>query len=115
MMLTRRWVRAVAILFAIGAVAGTILSFELGLLWPIYTRFAGKVVGLPFMLEGFAFFLEAIFLGLYLYGWKRLSPRAHWLCSIPIAVSGLASAWFIVSANSWMNTPTGFVVSSSGQ
>ncbi len=110
MMLTRRWARAAAILFAIGAVSGTILSFELGLLWPTYTRFAGAVVGLPFMLEGFAFFTEAIFLGLYLYGWDRLSPRAHWLCSFPIWISGLASAWFIVSANSWMNTPAGFVI-----
>ena len=110
MMLTRRWARAAAILFAIGAVSGTILSFELGLLWPTYTRFAGAVVGLPFMLEGFAFFTEAIFLGLYLYGWDKLSPRAHWLCSFPIWISGMASAWFIVSANSWMNTPAGFIV-----
>ena len=109
MLLTRRWAKAAAILFAIGAVSGTILSFELGLLWPTYTKFAGSVVGLPFALEGFAFFLEAIFLGLYLYGWDRLSPRAHWLCSFPIWISGLASAWFIVSANSWMNTPAGFV------
>ena len=75
-----------------------------------HTKFAGAVVGLPFMLEGFAFFTEAIFLGLYLYGWDRLSPRAHWLCSFPIWISGLASAWFIVSADSWMNTPTGFVI-----
>src|SRR5579859_525407 len=110
MMLTRRWARAAAILFAIGAVSGTILSFELGLLWPTYIKFSGAVVGLPFALEGFAFFLEAIFLGLYLYGWDRLSPRAHWLCSFPIWISGLASAWFIVSANSWMNTPAGFVI-----
>ncbi len=110
MQLTRRWTRAAAVLFAIGAVSGTILSFELGLLWPTYTKFAGAVVGLPFMLEGFAFFIEAIFLGLYLYGWDRLSPRAHWLCSFPIWISGLASAWFIVTANSWMNTPTGFII-----
>jgi cytochrome d ubiquinol oxidase subunit I len=110
MLLTRRWTKAAAILFAIGAVSGTILSFELGLLWPTYTKFAGAVVGLPFMLEGFAFFTEAIFLGLYLYGWDRLSPRAHWFCSFPIWISGLASAWFIVSANSWMNTPAGFVI-----
>ncbi|GHO45232.1 cytochrome ubiquinol oxidase subunit I [Ktedonospora formicarum] len=109
MLLTRRWAKAAAILFAIGAVSGTILSFELGLLWPSYIAFAGKVVGIPFMLEGFAFFLEAIFLGLYLYGWDHLSPRAHWLCSFPIWISGLLSAWFIVSANSWMNTPAGFV------
>src|ERR1700730_4937228 len=110
MLLTRRWTRAAAILFAIGAVSGTILSFELGLLWPTYTKFAGAVVGLPFMLEGFAFFLEAIFFGLYLFGWNRLSPRVHWLCSFPIWISGLASAWFIVSANAWMNTPAGFVI-----
>ncbi|HZR40505.1 MAG TPA: cytochrome ubiquinol oxidase subunit I [Ktedonobacteraceae bacterium] len=110
LLLTRRWAKATAILFAIGAVSGTIISFELGLLWPTYTKFAGEVVGLPFMLEGFAFFLEAIFLGLYLYGWNRLSPLVHWLCSFPIWIGGLLSAWFIVSANSWMNTPAGFVI-----
>src|SRR5258708_4267268 len=109
MMLARRWTRAAVILFVIGAVSGTIISFELGLLWPTYIKYAGAVVGLPFMLEGFAFFLEAIFFGLYLYGWDRLSPRTHWLCSFPIWISGLASAWFIVSANSWMNTPAGFI------
>ena len=109
MALTRRWTKAAAILFVIGAVSGTIISFELGLLWPTYIKYSGQVVGLPFMLEGFAFFLEAIFFGLYLYGWDRLSPLAHWFCSFPIWISGLASAWFIVSANSWMNTPAGFV------
>ncbi|HEY1350415.1 MAG TPA: cytochrome ubiquinol oxidase subunit I [Ktedonobacteraceae bacterium] len=110
LLLARRWTRAAAILFAIGAISGTIISFELGLLWPTYTRFAGQVVGLPFLLEGFAFFVEAIFLGLYLYGWNRLSPRVHWLCSFPIWISGILSAWFIISANSWMNTPAGFVI-----
>jgi cytochrome d ubiquinol oxidase subunit I len=109
MALTRRWTKAAAILFVIGAVSGTIISFELGLLWPTYSKFSGSVIGLPFMLEGFAFFLEAIFFGLYLYGWNRLSPLAHWLCSFPVWIGGAASAWFIVSANSWMNTPTGFV------
>src|SRR5256886_8879058 len=108
MTLTRRWTKAFALLFAIGAVSGTILSFEIGLLWPTFTKFSGAIIGLPFALEGFAFFIEAIFLGLYLYGWERLSPRAHWLCSFPLWISGAASAWFIVSANSWMNTPTGF-------
>ncbi len=108
MMLTRRWTKAFALLFAIGAVSGTILSFEIGLLWPTYTKFSGSIIGLPFALEGFAFFLEAVFLGLYLYGWERLSPRAHWLCSFPLWIAGAASAWFIVSANSWMNTPAGF-------
>ena len=109
MALTRRWTQSAAILFVIGAVSGTIISFELGLLWPTYIEYAGQVVGLPFLLEGFAFFLEAIFFGLYLFGWDRLSPRTHWLCSFPIWISGAASAWFIVSANSWMNTPAGFV------
>jgi cytochrome d ubiquinol oxidase subunit I len=110
MMLARRWAKGAAILFAIGAVSGTILSFELGLLWPTFMQFSGAIIGLPFALEGFAFFLEAIFLGLYLYGWDRLSPRAHWLCSFPIWMSGLISAWFVVSANSWMNTPVGFEI-----
>jgi cytochrome d ubiquinol oxidase subunit I len=110
MMLARRWAKGSAILFAIGAVSGTILSFELGLLWPTFMQFSGAIIGLPFALEGFAFFLEAIFLGLYLYGWNRLSPRAHWLCSFPIWISGLISAWFVVSANSWMNSPVGFEI-----
>src|SRR5216110_18963 len=100
MILTRRWAKAAAILFAIGAVSGTILSFELGLLWPTWTRFALSIVGLPFMLEGYAFFLEAIFLGLYLYGWDRLKPLAHWLCGIPVAASGAASGVLVMSANS---------------
>ncbi|HYT35341.1 MAG TPA: cytochrome ubiquinol oxidase subunit I [Ktedonobacteraceae bacterium] len=110
MVLTRRWTKAFAVLFAVGAVSGTVISFELGLLWPTYTKYSGSIIGIPFALEGFAFFLEAIFLGLYLYGWERLSPRAHWLCSFPVWISGAASAWFIVSANSWMNTPTGFEI-----
>jgi Cytochrome bd terminal oxidase subunit I len=87
-----------------------ILPFEIGLLWPTFTKFSGSIIGLPFALEGFAFFLEAIFLGLYLYGWDRLSPHAHWLCSFLLWIGGAASAWFIVSANSWMNTPTGFQI-----
>jgi cytochrome bd ubiquinol oxidase subunit I len=109
-MLARRWSKAFAILFVIGAVSGTVLSFEFGLLWPRFMGFSTAVIGLPFALEGFMFFLEAIFLGLYLYGWDRLSPLAHWLCSIPIAVAGAGSTWFIVTVNSWMNTPTGFTL-----
>src|SRR5947209_18343280 len=110
MALTRRWTKGFAILFAVGAVSGTVISFELGLLWPTYIKYSGSIIGLPFALEGFAFFTEAIFLGLYLYGLNRLSPRAHWLCSFPVWISGLASAWFVVSANSWMNTPAGFQI-----
>ena len=86
--LARRWSRAAGILFVVGAVSGTALSFEFGLLWPRFMGFASGVVGLMFTFEGFAFFIEAIFLGLYLYGWDRLSPRMHWLCSIPVVISG---------------------------
>jgi cytochrome bd ubiquinol oxidase subunit I len=108
MALIRRWSKGFAILFAVGAVSGTILSFELGLLWPIFMRHAGGIIGLPFSAEAFAFFIEAIFLGLYLYGWDRLSPRVHWLTAFPIAISGTASAIFVISANAWMNSPAGF-------
>src|SRR2546426_11815749 len=106
--LARRWSKAFGILFAVGAVSGTALSFELGLLWPGFMAFSGSIIGLPFSAEGFAFFIEAIFLGLYLYGWDRLRPVAHWLCSIPIAISGAASSLFVVMTNAWMNSPTGF-------
>lgn len=107
-LLARRWAKVMTVLFAVGAVSGTILSFELGILWPgLFQRF-GAIFGFPFALEGFAFFIEAIFLGIYLYGWDRLSPRAHLLTGIPIALGGLASAFFVVTANSWMNDPTGF-------
>lgn len=106
--LAKRWSKAFAVLFAVGAVSGTVLSFELGLLWPEFMGRFGSVIGMPFTLEGFAFFLEAIFLGIYLYGWDRLGPRAHWLSGLPIALSGAASAWFVVTANAWMNSPQGF-------
>lgn len=106
--LAKRWAKGTAILFAVGAVSGTILSFELGLLWPGFMEFAGPIIGMPFSLEGFAFFTEAIFLGIYLYGWDRISPRAHWWSGVLVAVSGAASAVFVVIANAWMNTPRGF-------
>jgi cytochrome d ubiquinol oxidase subunit I len=106
--LARRWSKAFALIFAIGAVSGTALSFELGLLWPGFMAFSGSIIGLPFSAEGFAFFIEAIFLGLYLYGWDRLGPIAHWLTALPIAISGAASSLFVVMTNAWMNSPTGF-------
>ena len=112
--LAKRWARGTAILFAIGAVSGTVLSFELGLLWPEFMRLAGPIVGIPFSLEGFAFFTEAIFLGLYLYGWDMVSPRAHLAAGIAVAASGAASAMFVVTVNAWMNTPVGFQLSGSG-
>lgn len=113
--LARRWSKAFAVLFAVGAVSGTVLSFELGLLWPTFMGTYGAVVGLPFTAEGFAFFLEAIFLGIYLYGRDRLSPRAHWWSGVPILVSGVASAFFVVSANAWMNVPRGFRQTAAGE
>jgi cytochrome d ubiquinol oxidase subunit I len=106
--LAKRWSKGTAILFAVGAVSGTVLSFELGLLWPGFMEFAGPIIGMPFSLEGFAFFTEAIFLGIYLYGWERISARAHLWAGIAVAVSGAASGIFVVTANSWMNSPAGF-------
>lgn len=108
--LAQRWAKGVAILFAVGAVSGTVLSFQLGLLWPRFMQYAGAIVGIPFSLEGFAFFTEAIFLGVYLYGWDRISARAHLVAGIIVAVSGAASAVFVVMVNAWMNAPTGITV-----
>ena len=106
--LSKRWSRGTAILFAVGAVSGTVLSFELGLLWPGFMAKAGAIIGMPFSLEGFAFFTEAIFIGVYLYGWNRLSPLLHWISGLIVAVSGIFSGIFVVTANAWMNAPVGF-------
>jgi cytochrome d ubiquinol oxidase subunit I len=108
--LARRWSRIMLALFAVGVVTGTILSFELGLLWPVWIQDFGNVFGLGFTLEGFSFFLEAIFIGIYAYGWDRLSPRAHFLSGIPVAVAGVAGSLFVISVNAWMNHPTGFTL-----
>ena len=106
--LAQRWAKGTAILFAVGAVSGTVLSFELGLLWPAFMGHAGAIIGMPFSLEGFAFFTEGIFLGIYLYGWRRVPPRAHLFAGVMVAVSGMLSGIFVVIANAWMNAPTGF-------
>lgn len=106
--LSKRWATGTALLFAVGAVSGTVLSFEMGLLWPKFMEHAGAIIGMPFSLEGFAFFTEAIFLGIYLYGWNRISPMLHWISGLVVAVSGTASGIFVVMANAWMNAPTGF-------
>ena len=108
--LTQRWAKGLAVLFAVGAVSGTVLSFQLGLLWPGFMAWAGPIVGLAFSIEGFAFFTEAIFLGIYLYGWRRLSPAAHLGAGFVVVLSGAASAVIVVLANGWMNTPRGFRV-----
>ncbi len=114
LILAKRWAKGTAILFAVGAVSGTVLSFELGLLWPEFMRFAGPVIGMPFSLEGFAFFFEAIFLGIYLYGWNRVSKWAHFAAGIGVWISGTLSGIFVVTANAWMNTPTGFTLAADG-
>ncbi|HZS60245.1 MAG TPA: cytochrome ubiquinol oxidase subunit I [Gemmatimonadaceae bacterium] len=106
--LAKRWARGTAIMFAVGAVSGTVLSFELGLLWPRFMQYAGGIIGMPFSLEGFAFFTEAIFLGVYLYGWDRIGPKMHLAAGWLVALSGVLSAIFVVDANAWMNTPVGF-------
>ncbi|MHB1922514.1 MAG: cytochrome ubiquinol oxidase subunit I [Chitinophagaceae bacterium] len=106
--ITRAWSNGVAIFFVTGAVSGTILSFELGMLWPGFMRYAGPIIGMPFSLEGTAFFIEAIALGFYLYGWNRLNKWFHWFTGLVIGLTGIASGILVVAANSWMNSPTGF-------
>jgi cytochrome d ubiquinol oxidase subunit I len=108
--LARRWSKIMLALFAVGVVTGTILSFELGLLWPVWMQDFGNVFGLGFTLEGFSFFVEAIFIGIYAYGWDRLSPRLHFASGIPIAVAGVAGSFFVIAVNAWMNHPTGFTL-----
>lgn len=110
MELARRWARGTAVLFAVGAVSGTVLSFELGLLWPGFMSFSGGIIGLPFALEGFAFFAEAIFLGIYLYGWGRVPPVAHLLSGVAVALGGALSGILVVAVNAWMNSPAGFLL-----
>lgn len=106
--ITKAWSKGVAIFFATGAVSGTVLSFELGLLWPEFMKHAGPIFGMPFSLEGTAFFIEAIALGFFLYGWDRFNPWFHWFTGVIVGVSGLLSGILVVSANAWMNSPAGF-------
>ena len=109
LLLAKRWAKGTTILAAVGAVSGTVLSFELGLLWPQFMRHAGAIIGMPFSLEGFAFFTEAIFLGIYLYGWNKVPSWFHFLSGVIVALSGVLSAMFVTLVNGWMNTPAGFV------
>src|SRR6478672_6340136 len=106
--LARRWSKIMLALFAVGVVTGTILSFELGLLWPVWMQDFGNVFGLGFTLEGFSFFTEAIFIGIYAYGWDRLKPRLHFLSGLPIALAGITGSMFVIAVDAWMNHPTGF-------
>jgi cytochrome d ubiquinol oxidase subunit I len=111
MRLARRWSQAMGVLIAVGAVTGTVLSFEMGLLWPGLMRQYGAVLGFPFGVEGIFFFLEAIFAGIYLWGWRRLPGWAHFWSGVPIAVSGIFGAMSVIAVNSWMNQPGGFTES----
>lgn len=106
--LTKSWQKGVAIFFVVGAVSGTALSFELGLLWPEFMKHAGPIIGMPFSLEGAAFFVEAIALGFYLYGWDKIPEKFHWFTGVIVGISGVASGILVVSANGWMNAPSGF-------
>ena len=106
--ITKAWSKGVAIFFATGAVSGTVLSFELGLLWPEFMKHAGPIFGMPFSLEGTAFFIEAIALGFFLYGWDRFNKWFHWITGVVVGVSGLVSGILVVAANAWMNSPAGF-------
>lgn len=106
--ITKAWSKGVAIFFAVGAVSGTVLSFELGLLWPGFMEHAGAIIGMPFSWEGTAFFVEAIALGIFLYGWNRLNKWVHWFSGVIVGISGMMSGIFVVSANAWMNSPAGF-------
>ena len=112
--LARRWSTAMAVLFAVGAVTGTVLSFEMGLLWPEFMDRFGDVFGVAFAIEGIFFFLEAIFIAIYIYGWKRLSPWAHFWTGVPIVIAGLGGALSVVAVNSWMNQPAGFDMDAAG-
>jgi cytochrome bd ubiquinol oxidase subunit I len=106
--LARRWSRVMLTLFAVGVITGTVLSFEMGVLWPNFTGTFGSVFGLGFAIEGFSFFVEAIFIGIYVYGWDRLAPRAHLLSGIPIVIAGFTGSLMVISVNAWMNHPGGF-------
>lgn len=106
----RRWSFAMGALFVIGGISGMIISFQLSLLWPGFMELAGQIIGLPFFLEGFAFFIEAIFLGIYLFSWDRFGMWTHWLCSLPLVFGSAASAFFITTANAFMNSPQGFTI-----
>ena len=107
--LTKVWQKGVAIFFVVGAVSGTMLSFELGLLWPEFMKHAGPIIGMPFSLEGTAFFVEAIALGFYLYGWEKIkNKRFHWFTGVIVGISGVTSGILVVAANGWMNAPSGF-------
>ena len=112
--LARRWSKVAAVTFAVGAVTGTVLSFEFGLLWPRFMGQWGEAFGVPFAFEGLFFFTEAVFVSIYIFGWRRLRPWAHFWTGVPIVVAGVGGSASVVAANAWMNSPSGFTLDSSG-
>src|SRR4051795_7276351 len=115
LLLAQRWSKYMAVTFAVGAVTGTVLSFEFGLLWPRFMGRFGDAFGIPFAIEGLFFFLEAIFLAVYIYGWKRLKPWTHFWTGVPIVIAGIGGSVSVVAANAWMNEPSGFTLDSAGK
>ena len=113
--LAQRWSKYMAVTFAVGAVTGTVLTFEFGLLWPTFMGRFGAAFGIPFTIEGLFFFTEAIFVAIYIYGWRRLKPWAHFWTGVPIVVAGIGGAVSVVAANAWMNEPQGFTLNSAGK
>src|ERR671931_2440360 len=112
--LAQRWSKVAAVTFAVGAVTGTVLSFEFGLLWPAFTGRFGEVFGVAFAIEGIFFFAEAIFIAIYIFGWKRLSGWAHFWTGVPVVIAGIGGAYSVVAVNSWMNQPGGFELAKDG-
>src|SRR5829696_2789343 len=113
--LAERWSKVAAVTFAVGAVTGTVLSFEFGLLWPAFMGRFGAAFGVPFAIEGLFFFTEAIFVAIYIYGWRRLKPWTHFWTGVPIVIAGIGGSISVVAANSWMNQPAGFTLDSAGK
>ena len=115
MLIAQRWSKYMAVTFAVGAVTGTVLSFEFGLLWPRFMGQWGEAFGVPFAFEGIFFFTEAIFISIYIYGWRRLSPWAHFWTGVPVVLTGILGSVSVVAANAWMNSPEGFTLNSAGE
>src|SRR6476659_3163142 len=114
LILAQRWSKYMAVTFAVGAVSGTVLTFEFGLLWPRFMGQWGEAFGVPFAFEGIFFFLEAIFISIYIYGWRRLAPWAHFWTGVPIVLAGIFGSVSVVAANAWMNAPSGFTRNAEG-
>ncbi len=115
LLLAQRWSKYMAVTFAVGAVTGTVLTFEFGLLWPHFMGRFGAAFGIPFTIEGLFFFTEAIFVAIYIYGWRRLKPWPHFWTGVPIVIAGIGGSVSVVAANSWMNEPSGFTLNSAGK